>query len=767
MANVGAVISSIRNIMRQDRGISGDAQRLEQLGWMLFLKIMDDKDQELEVIKDNYVSVIPEKFKWRNWASNPEGMTGDDLLNFIDKNSENDGEKGLFPTLRILTTKSIGKRAALVQEVFEGNNNYMKSGFEMRKVINKLNEIDFTKSEDKHVFGTIYESILQELRDAGNKGEYYTPRAVTQLMTMMTDPKLGEKVLDPAAGTGGFLSAAIDHIRSNYVKTVVDEDLLQNKITGWELKPVAYVLGLTNLILHEIDVPDYHYIDSLKKEYNSIGIKDKVDIILANPPFGASIADGVETNFPATFRCKESADLFVILMLQMLKPNGRCAIVLPDGSMTGDGVKSRIREKLMTDCNLHTIIRMPTSTFFPAAVATNLLFFEKGTPTKEIWYYEHRLPVGQKSYSKTKPIQFAEFSEIINWWNKRVESEVAWKVKVEDLKNWDLDIKNPFAKEEISGDLNMIYQSFTKTKTSIQILIEEIVNNIFVTRNDLLSEVIGNNLDLLCTKEAVNLIKSGIVKNALKGDLSMKWRNENPNFESSSDLLLKINKRKEDLILEKNIKNEDVKTDDLPNEGQFEIPDKWEWVFLDELVIFTNGKAHEQFVNPNGKYILVNSKFVSTNGAIKKHSSELLTPLLKNDIAIVMSDVPNGRALGRCFLVDKDDTYTLNQRIGSLTPIHGVNPEYLKMVLDRNPHYLSFNDGKKQTNLKKDQILLCPIPLPSLEEQEEIISQVNILINKCILLESEIIKNAQKSQILTQTMLKESFEIGVENEVEE
>ena len=446
MANVSAVISSIRNIMRQDRGISGDAQRLEQLGWMLFLKIMDDKDQELEVIKENYTSVIPEKFQWRNWAADAEGITGDELINFIDSNEPTN--KGLFATLRNISNVANPKRAMIVKEVFDGSNNYMKSGYEMRKVINKLNEIDFTKSEDKHIFGTIYESILQELRDAGNKGEYYTPRAITQLMTQMTDPKLGNKVLDPAAGTGGFLTAAIEHIRKNYVNTVDDENILKNSISGWELKPVAYVLGLTNLILHEIDIPDYHYIDSLKKEYNSIGKKDQVDVILANPPFGASIADGVETNFPQTYRCKESADLFVILMLQLLKPNGKCAIVLPDGSITGEGVKARIREKLLTDCNLHTIVRLPQSTFFPATVSTNLLFFEKGEPTKEIWYYEHRLPEGQKSYSKTKPIQFDEFKPLIAWWNNRQENDVAWKVKVKDLNNWDLDIKNVNATTE-------------------------------------------------------------------------------------------------------------------------------------------------------------------------------------------------------------------------------------------------------------------------------------------------------------------------------
>lgn len=446
MGNISAVVNNIRNTMRQDRGVSGDAQRLEQLGWMLFLKILDDKDQELEILHDEYESVIPEKFQWRNWASNPEGITGDELLEFIDSNQQDN--PGLFSSLKSLTSISNSKRAAIVKEVFDGSNNFMKSGYEMRKVINELNKIDFNSSEDKHIFGDIYESILVELRDAGNKGEYYTPRAVTQFMTQMIDPKLGEKVLDPAAGTGGFLTAAINHIRDNYVHTVDDEHVVQSSVEGWELKPVAYVLGLTNLILHGIDVPNYEYVDSLKKEYSTIGPKDQVDVILANPPFGATIADGVETNFPASYRCKESADLFVILMLKLLKPGGRCAIVLPDGSITGDGVKERIREKLLTDCNLHTIIRLPQSTFFPATVSTNLLFFEKGSPTKEIWYYEHKLPEGQKSYSKTKPIQLSEFKPIVDWWSERSESDLSWKVNIKDLKEFDLDIKNPIKVEE-------------------------------------------------------------------------------------------------------------------------------------------------------------------------------------------------------------------------------------------------------------------------------------------------------------------------------
>ena len=469
MPNISSIIKNVRNIMRQDRGVSGDAQRLEQLGWPLFLKILDEKDQELELIRDRYKSVIPKKFQWRNWATDAEGITGEELALFIDHPTD-----GLFATLKDLKAPHAPQRAALVREVFDGSNNYMKSGYEMRKVINQLNGFDFNNNEDRHVFGTVYESILVELRDAGNKGEYYTPRAITRLMAQMTAPHLGEKVLDPAAGTGGFLSAAIDFIREKEVRTLDDEAVLQKSITGWELKPVSYVLGLTNLILHGVDVPDWHYLDSLKTEYNSIGPKQQVDVILANPPFGASIADGVETNFPQSFRCRESADLFIILMIQLLKPGGRCAIVLPDGCITGDGYKERIREKLLTDCSLHTIVRLPQPTFHPATVSTNLLFFQKGTPTKEIWFYEHRLPEGQKSYSKTKSIQFGEFAPMIKWWDQREENESAWRVKIGDLKRgFDFDVKNPHraaekAEKTLPEIIRALDTSFTKSHTLLE-----------------------------------------------------------------------------------------------------------------------------------------------------------------------------------------------------------------------------------------------------------------------------------------------------------
>jgi len=461
MANISGIVKSARKIMRQDTGTGSDELRILQLGWMLFLKIFSDKDKELELIQDNYTSPIPEELHWDEWAGDDEGMTGDELLTFVDQK--------LFPTLADIDLSTGNKRALLVHEVFANNYNYMKSGIHLRQVINKLNEIDFNNSKDKQVFGQIYETFLSELQSAGTLGEFYTPRAITELLTELTDPKPNEKVLDPACGTGGFLTAALEHLKAK-ATTVEEREAIQHNITGWEYKPLPYLLGNTNLILHDINLPNIHFSDSLARPLTEYRQKDRVDVILANPPFGSVVSNNNENNFPQTFRTKESADLFLILMIHLLKDGGRAAIVLPDGSLTGDGVKQRIRQKLLEDCNLHTIIRLPNSVFQPyASVATNLLFFIKGEPTKNIWYYEHKLPEGYKAYSKTKLIQLAEFDGLKTWWNKRKENELAWQVDIETIKEsgYNLDIKNPHQPEEekqysSSELLDLLHNSFAK-----------------------------------------------------------------------------------------------------------------------------------------------------------------------------------------------------------------------------------------------------------------------------------------------------------------
>ena len=468
MPNIGGIIKSLQNIMWKDPGVSGDAQRLEQLGWMITLKIIDDKEAEMELINDDYDSVIPSELQWRSWAGNSEGITGETIKDFVDNT--------LFPGLQNLDVSTGNKRAVLIRDIFAGTNNYMKNGTIIRQVVNKLNEIDFNASEDRHMFGDIYEGLLRDLQSAGNYGEFYTPRAVTEIMTEIINPRLGEKVLDPACGTGGFLTSAIENIRSKDVHSVEDLKVLEETVRGEELKPLPFMLCVTNLILHDIEVPNVMNGDSLNREYTSIVEKDRVDVILANPPFGASVSDGVETNYPAQFRTTESADLFLLLMIRYLKMGGRAAIVLPDGSLTGDGVKQRIRQEFLEQCNVHTIVRLPNSVFQPyASVATNLLFFTKGEPTKEIWYWEHKLPEGQKSYSKTKPIQKNEFDSLKAWWNNRADNEQAWKVGIDTLKGngFNLDIKNPFVKEEevthtTAELLDLLSESFKKSDELIE-----------------------------------------------------------------------------------------------------------------------------------------------------------------------------------------------------------------------------------------------------------------------------------------------------------
>ena len=476
MSNLTGIVKSIQNIMREDHGVDGDAQRLSQIGWMLFLKIFDEQESETELLNPKYKSPIEERLRWRNWAKNSEGITGDKLLELI--NDE------LFPALKNLKADiKKNPEGYIVKSVFEDSFNYMKNGTLIRKVINKLNEMNFNRKADRDQFGDIYETLLLSLQSAGNAGEFYTPRALTQFIVEMVDPKLGQTVFDPACGTGGFLTSVIEHLRKNEVHTAEDEALIKKTITGRELKPLPHMLCITNMLLHGIKAPiNIRHGDSLARPIKDISPAERVDVIVANPPFGGSVQDGILANFPSGLRTKETADLFLVLFMKLLKPNGQAGIVLPDGSLTGDGLKARIREKWLTECNLHTIIRLPNSVFAPyATVATNLLFFKKGSPTKEIWYYEHRLPKGQKSYSKTKHIRLSEFEPIKKWWKKRTKSEVAWKVSIKEIekRGWDLDVKNPIKKEEdveysTRELLEMLEISFSESKKILTELKKEL-----------------------------------------------------------------------------------------------------------------------------------------------------------------------------------------------------------------------------------------------------------------------------------------------------
>ncbi len=476
--SISSTIKSIQDIMRKDVGVDGDAQRIGQLVWMLFLKIFDDREMEWELLDDDYRSPIPESYRWRNWAADPEGITGDALKEFIDSR--------LFPTLQTLDQYSQTPAAFVVRGVFEDAYNYMKSGQLLRQVINKIQEgVDFNKAQERHEFGNLYEQLLRDLQNAGNAGEFYTPRPVTEFMVRMVDPKLDDKVMDPACGTGGFLTCTIEHKRQHYVKTAEDERALQASIFGVEKKPLPHLLATTNMILHGIEVPSQiRHDNTLARPLISWGPKERVDCIVANPPFGGMEEDGIEANFPATFRTRETADLFLVLIMHLLKDGGRAAVVLPDGFLFGEGIKSRIKEKLLTECNLHTIVRLPNGVFNPyTGIKTNLLFFTKGTPTKHVWFYEHPYPPGYKNYSKTRPMRVEEFAAEQAWWGSeadgfasRAENEFAWKVSVEELqaRNWNLDCKNPHVGEQESHDPDELLRDYASLQGEIAELREQL-----------------------------------------------------------------------------------------------------------------------------------------------------------------------------------------------------------------------------------------------------------------------------------------------------
>lgn len=462
---VRTTIKSIQDIMRQDVGVDGDAQRISQLTWLFFLKIIDDQDQELELTKPGYQSPIPPRFQWRKWAADPEGITGQTLLDFVND--------ALFPTLKGLKLTGLpGDRRRVVRDVFEDAYNYMKSGQLMRQVVNKINLIDFNDLDERRHFGEFYEQLLNDLQSAGNAGEFYTPRAVTAFMVDRIDPHPGETLFDPACGTGGFLTCAIKHMEKAYVRTPKQRERMQGSLRAVEKKQLPHMLCVTNMLLHGIEDPSFvRHDNTLARPLTAWGKSERVEIVVTNPPFGGREEDGIEDNFP-TFRTKETADLFLALIVRLLKDKGRAAVVLPDGTLFGEGIKTRLKEHLMEECAPHTIVRLPNSVFKPyASIGTNLLFFEKGRPTTETWFYEHRVPAGQKAYSMTKPIRLEHFQGCIDWWGGtaregRVETEQAWRVSIEEVKarGYNLDFKNPHVEDNDHDDPEALMSALARAE---------------------------------------------------------------------------------------------------------------------------------------------------------------------------------------------------------------------------------------------------------------------------------------------------------------
>lgn len=466
---LGSLLKSARDIMRKDKGLNGDLDRLPLLTWIMFLKFLDDlemqREDEAALAGKRFRPAIEPPYRWRDWAADPQGITGDELLSFInsDEAMRPDGSRGpgLFAYLRSLTSSNGDDRRDVIATVFKGVDNRMKSGYLLRDVINKVGGIHFTSSDELHTLGALYESMLKEMRDAaGDSGEFYTPRAVVRFMVTVSDPRLGETLLDPASGTGGFLVESFAHLEKQ-VKTVADRKLLQQKsLLGCEPKSLPYLLCQMNLLLHGLDAPQIDPGNALRFKLTEIGEKDRVDVILTNPPFGGAEEAGIQGNFPEDRQTAETALLFLQLIMRKLhrQPTlagrpARAAVVVPNGTLFGDGVCARIKEELLKDFNLHTIVRLPNGVFAPyTSIPTNLLFFDRSGPTKEVWYYEQPLPEGRKNYTKTAPIQFDEFTPCLAWWSKREENERAWRVPVAELleSGCNLDRKNPNGKQDIT-----------------------------------------------------------------------------------------------------------------------------------------------------------------------------------------------------------------------------------------------------------------------------------------------------------------------------
>jgi type I restriction enzyme M protein len=464
---LGGLIKSCRDIMRKDKGLNGDIDRLPMLTWIMFLKFLDDmehiRQEEAKLAGKRFRPGIEAPYRWSDWAAKEEGITGPELIAFInqDEATRPDGTRGagLFAYLRSLQSAN-GDRRDVIARVFQGTVNRMVNGYLLRDVINKVNEIHFTSKDQIHTLGHMYESMLREMRDAaGDSGEFYTPRAVVKLIVSVVNPRLGETLLDPAAGTGGFLVEAFEHLQKQGKRAEDSARLQRGTLNGIEAKPLPYLLCEMNLLLHGMEYPDIDPGNALRFPLREIGDRERVDVIMTNPPFGGEEERGILSNFPEDKQTAETALLFLQLIMRKLRrqvggsKGGRCGMVVPNGVLFGDGVAARIKEELLKEFNLHTIVRLPNGVFAPyTSIPTNLLFFERSGPTKEVWYYEQPLPEGRKSYTKTAPIQFEDFADCLAWWKKREENERAWKVSAAELvaHGCNLDRKNPRAAQDIA-----------------------------------------------------------------------------------------------------------------------------------------------------------------------------------------------------------------------------------------------------------------------------------------------------------------------------
>ena len=757
MAMQSGFIKRIRDIMRMDAGINGDAQRIEQMVWMLFLKVYDAKEDDWELNEDNYESIIPEDLRWRNWAkadSNGHAMTGDKLLNFVNNtlfpvlkgNDVKEGNTILYEGIKVTPATPIKK--AIVKSTFEDANNYMKDGVYLRQVIDVIDEIEFDDVKESHAFGFVYEEILRELQSAGSSGEFYTPRAVTEFMALMIKPKLGEKMADFACGTGGFITSWLGQLSKQVTDTAAQKQL-DDSIYGIEKKPFPYLLCVTNMLLHDIEVPNIYHMNSLKHNLLDYTDADKFDVILMNPPYGGHEDKSIQGFFPDDLASSETADLFMSVILYRLKKNGRAAVVVPDGFLFGlDNAKVNIKKKLIGEFNLHTVVRLPGSVFSTyTSITTNLLFFDNTKPTTETWFYRVDIPSDRKHFSKTKPMELKHFDDCIAWWNDRKEitdgeNFKAQKFTADYLLNeqgCNIDLCGyPHEEEEILDPIDLI-QRYQEERSSLNATVDRAVQQISTSLNqatvlpdiDYASGALTR-LAELDAHFADKMIKS-VLEIAIKGKLVSQYPTEG----TARDLL---EKNLIDVEIDGRRVKQKVITEISEDEKTFDIPDSWEWIKLGNVCTIARGgspRPIKEYITTaadgvnwikigdtekNGKYICATAEKIKPSGVSKSrmvHSGDFL--------------LTNSMSFGRPYILKVDgcihDGWLV---ISQSTEI--FDQDYLYWLLSSNYAYMQFCgkvSGAVVKNLNSDKVANSVFPLPPLAEQKRIVAKLEEILPLC------------------------------------
>jgi type I restriction enzyme M protein len=748
---LSTLIKVIQDIMRKDVGVDGDAQRISQMVWLLFLKIFDDREKEWKVTVKNYKSPLPSRFQWSNWAANPEGETGEDLIGFVNND--------LFPALKKLAiTAGVEPIGKVVGSVFEDAYNYMKSGTLLRQVINTIQiDVDFNSSSDRHLFNDIYEKILSDLQSAGNAGEYYTPRAVTQFMVDILNPQLGESILDPACGTGGFLVNTIEHLKRQ-VKNPKDSEVLQYSIHGVEKKPLPHMLAMTNMMLHGIEVPtNIKHDNTLSRPLKNYGPKDRVDCIITNPPFGGMEEDGIEQNFPKKYQTRETADLFMALIMFLLKNDtGRAAIVLPDGFLFGEGVKTTIKKELLEEFNLHTIVRLPNGVFSPyTGIKTNLLFFEKGLPTKQVWFFEHPYPEGYKSYSRSKPLTIKEFDLEKKWWKNRKQNEYAWKVTAKEIeeRNYNLDFKNPHVVDIKHGDPDVLIMSYRDAIKSTSSVREDIKAEL--SKSIAAHPLIKYFNELFTTSNNVNQLKSAILQLAVSGKLVP----QDPNDLPASELLKEIESEKKRLVKDGRIRKQESLLLINPEEIPYKVPKGWEWVRFGSIAQHNSGKTLD-----SGRNIGQLRDYITTSnlywGFFKLENvrqmpirdEELEKCTARMGDLLICEGGEAGRAAVWCF---KKEICFQNHIHRARLFCH-IEPFYIYRFFEKlnaTGEINSYRKGVGISNMSSKSLASIAIPLPPLAEQRRIVAKIDQLMSLCNTLVLEHMNSTEKQTAILDAVL--------------